>query len=281
MIKYLISYLTLTLSGVLFPATAYAQDNSGEQQAIATFTGVVAVAKDYSISAETNNKIRRIYFVPGQLVKKGDLLLEFDTAEEKLEVAYAQASYERAHAHLKLEQDRLTRSEKLKSKNIVSLGKYRENQLNVEIAAADEKLAKVTLEKTKFVLKEQFHYAPFDGQMTAPKFSENANVEVIAGGEIAKIVQLDPIYVRYSITYSYLAKRLRDKGSEADKFESEKVRLLLKFPDGSTYDHFGKYLTANFAMDAETGVLPAIAVFPNPNFVLVPGLKVSLEAIEQ
>ena len=281
MIKCLMPYLTATLSSVILLAAANAQDNSGKQEVTATFSGVVAVAKDYSISPEINNKIRRIHFVEGELVRKGDLLVEFDTEEKLLEVAYAKASYERAHANLKLAQDRLRRSDELKSKSIVSLAKHRETQLNVEIAAADEKLAKVTLEKAELVIKEQKLYAPFDGQMTAPIYSENTNVEVTIEGEIAKIVQLDPIHVRYSMTYPYFAKRLREKGSGAEKYEREKVRLRLKFPDGSTYEHFGKFVTAKFRLDTETGMLPAIAEFPNPQLILIPGLKVSLDAIER
>jgi RND family efflux transporter MFP subunit len=281
MIKCLTPYLTATLSSVIFLAAANAQDNSNNQKAITTFNGVISVAKDYSISPEINNKIKRIYFVEGQLVRRGDLLVEFDTEEKLLEVAYAKASYERAHANLKLAQDRLQRSNKLKSKSIVSLSKHRETQLNVEIVAADEKLAKVTLEKAELVLKEQKLYAPFDGQMTAPNYSENTNIEVTIEGEIAKIVQLDPIHVRYSMTYPYLAKRLREKGSGAEKYEREKVRFRLKFPDGSTYEHLENFVAAKFRLDTETGMLPAIAEFPNPEFILVPGLKVSLDAIER
>jgi len=279
--KSIMLYLMVTLSGTMLVAPTHAQDDGDKQKTTATFKGVIAVAKDYNISPEINNKIKRIHFISGQLVKKGDLLVEFDTEEKELEVAYAQASYERAQAHHKLEQDRLRRSEKLKTQSVVSLSKYRELQLNVEIAVANEKLAKITLEKAKLVLSEQKLYAPFDGQMSASRYSENTNLEVGESSEIAKIVQLDPIYVRYSMTYSYLARRLRENGARADIFERENVKLRLKFPDGSYYGTFGKFVAAAFDLDAETGELSAIAVFPNPELQLVPGLQVSLDAIEQ
>jgi hypothetical protein len=144
----------------------------------------------------------------------------------------------------------LRRSDELKSKCVVSLAKHREIQFYAEVAAADAKFAEVTLKKTELVLKEQKLCTPFDGQMTAPKFSENTNVEITIDGEIAKIVQLDPIHVHYSMTYPYLAKRLREKGAEAKTYERGKVRLCPKFPDGSTYDHFGKFVTAKFRLDA-------------------------------
>jgi multidrug resistance efflux pump len=96
MIKFLTPYLAATFSSVIFLVAANAQDNGNNQNVSSTFSGVVAVAKDYSISPEINNKIRRIHFIEGELVRKGDLLVEFDTAEKQFEVAYARASYERA-----------------------------------------------------------------------------------------------------------------------------------------------------------------------------------------
>jgi multidrug efflux pump subunit AcrA (membrane-fusion protein) len=96
MIKFLTPYPAATFSSVIFLVAANAQDNGNNQNVSSTFSGVVAVAKDYSISPEINNKIRRIHFIEGELVRKGDLLVEFDTAEKQFEVAYARASYERA-----------------------------------------------------------------------------------------------------------------------------------------------------------------------------------------
>ena len=99
------------------------------------------------------------------------------------------------------------------------------------------------------MLKEQKLYPPFDGQMTAPKFRENTNVEVTIDEEIEKLAQLDPNHVRHSMTYPYLAKRLREKGAEAEKQETEKVRIRLKFPHGSTRDHFEKLVTVKFRLE--------------------------------
>ena len=258
---------------------ANAEDSVTKRKTVATFDGEVVVGKSYDISPEINNKISRIHFLPGQLVKKGDLLVEFDVEEKMLDLAVAEAEYDRATAQLELEQDKVARSKKLGAKSVVSRVKVREDELNALIAAANAQIAKVNLDKAKLVVQEQKLFAPFDGQMSSPRFSNNANVEVVMGSEIATIVQMDPIHVRYSIPYNFVAKQIREVETEAERFNRYGLRLM--FPDGSTYEHFGKLVAADFKMDAKTGMLTAIAVFANPQHILLPGLKVTLQAIEK
>lgn len=275
--KSLMSSLAATLAVLFFIFGASAQDNGGKQKASLIFKGVVAVAKVYEISPEHKNKIARMHFHGGQIVKKGDLLVEMYTSDKKLDVDYAKAAYDRARAKQSLAQERLNRSEKLKEKKIVSLAKFREVQLNSEIAAADAEIGKVELERANLILRKHKLYAPFDGQMSAPRFAENANVEVKAGSEIAKIVQLDPIRVHYYVPYAYFAKRKREMPSDAVRFQKGSVRLIL--PDGSSYDHVGKIVAWEYDVN-ESGMLTATAEFSNPQLLLKPGLKVTLETIE-
>jgi membrane fusion protein (multidrug efflux system) len=250
-----------------------------KREPVATFEGEVMAAKSYDISPEINNKIRRIHFLPGQLVRKGDLLVEFDVEEKRLDLAFAEAEYSRATAQLELAKDKLTRIKGLRAKNVSSLAKYIEAELNAKIAAANVQIAKVNVDRAKLVVKEQKLFAPFDGQMSAPRFRNNANVEVVMGSEIATLVQMDPIHVRFSLPYNFVAKQIREVETEAERFD--RYRLRLRLPDGNVYEHSGKLVAAAFELDAKTGMLPAIAVFANPKQLLLPGLKVTLQAIEK
>jgi len=275
--KSLMSTLAAMLAVLFFISGGSAQHKGGTQKASPIFKGVVAVAKVHEISPEHKNKIARIHFNGGQIVKKGDLLVEMYTSDKKLDVDYAKAAYDRARAKQSLAQERLNRSEKLKEKKIISLAKFREVQLNSEIAAANAEIGKVELQRAKLILRKHKLYAPFDGQMSAPRFAENANVEVKAGSEIAKIVQLDPIRVHYYVPYAYFAKRKREMPSDAVRFQKGSVRLIL--PDGSSYDHVGKIVAWEYDVN-ESGMLTATAEFSNPQLLLKPGLKVTLETIE-
>jgi len=71
MINFLTPYLTAAFSSVIFLVPANCQDNGNNQNDTSTFSGLVAVAKDYSISPEINNTIRRIHFVDGRTCQRG------------------------------------------------------------------------------------------------------------------------------------------------------------------------------------------------------------------
>ncbi len=59
------------------------------------------VARSYDISTEVSNKTNRLRFVQGQFVKRGDLLVEFDTGFKKLEVELTEAEPVRAAAQIR------------------------------------------------------------------------------------------------------------------------------------------------------------------------------------
>ncbi len=275
--KSLVESVSAALASVFLICGASAQENGDKQKISPTFEGTVVVAKAYDISPKHKNKITRIHFHRGQIVKKGDLLVEFDTTDKKLDVDFAKAAYDRARAKQKLAQDRLGRIEKLRDKKLASLAKYQEAQLNSDIATANANIAKIELERAKLTLRGHKLYAPFDGQMSAPRFAENANVGVRVGSEIAKIVQLDTIHVRYSVPYAYFVKRKREVPSNTEIFQNGSVRLIL--PDGSFYDHIGKLVAWEYDVN-KSGMLTSTAEFSNPKLLLKPGLKVTLEAIE-
>lgn len=258
---------------------AFAQTNSAVSPVVSRAEGVVVAARSSDISAELDNKINRLHFVEGQLVKKGDLLVEFDTGMKKIEVAVAKAAYERAKLLAQLKQEEFQRSQTLKKKDVVSEAKTREAELNAAIAAADMRRAELDLTTAKLILKFQKLYAPFDGQMSAARYRENANVDIDQGSEIATIVQLDPIHVRFSVPYTRLAARMRAGESEAETIRRTKIRL--KLPDGSSYRHPGKPVSAAFDLNPKTGMAAMLAVFPNPERVLRPGLKVIGEGIRE
>ena len=113
------------------------------------------------------------------------------------------------------------------------------------------------LEKAKMLLQVQQIIAPFDGQVSAPLYRDNANVNTLEDTEIATLVQLDPIHVRVSGSYDRLLERISQGMSEAEVLDS--ITLTLELPDGSDYPHEGKMLTTSFGYDSETGLGTGIA----------------------
>jgi len=269
--KFYLHLLSIFAFG--FGLIPIAQAEIKQGKAVSTATGIVVVARSYDISPYLNNKIIRIHFTQGQIVKKGALLVELDTVFKKMDVQYAQAKFERAKAQFLLAKEKLERIEKLKQKDLVSLANYREAILSSNYANANLRLEEIDLTKAKRILKVQKLYAPFDGQMSAPRYHENANVDIADGTEIATIVQLDPIHVLFKVSFDRVLSRMR-LGETVSKI-ADKIKVVLTLPDGSTYDHVGKLITESFNLESETGMTSVLVEFPNPRGILKPGLKLT------
>jgi RND family efflux transporter MFP subunit len=263
---------------MLAPPTTFAQNaDSDLGKFSASGSGIVVPARSWDISAEVPNQIKRIFFKEGQFVKKGDLLVKFDTSFKKLDVELAELTLARARTKLALAKDRFDRKKKLG--NVATEVELRESSLNLEVAQADLREAEILLSKAKTILEVQEIYAPFDGQVSAPLYRDNANVDPARDTEIATLVQLDPINVRVEAKYRRVQIRVEDGETDAEVLKQ--LTLTLELPDGTTYPHQGRLLTAPYKFDPETGTGTVMAQFPNPNLLLRPGLKVKVTSYER
>jgi RND family efflux transporter MFP subunit len=260
-------------------ASAMAQQMSNAHGSFtAAGIGIVLPARSWDISAEVSNKINKLHFIEGQFVKKGDLLVEFDRAFKLLEVRLAKTALAQARADLAKAKEKLARKEKL-SESAVSVAELRDAVLDSTIAETVAEKAAIQLEMAELILSAQKLYAPFDGQMTAPRYRDNANVDVAEGHEIATLIQLDPIHVRIEGKYERLFDRLSAGQSEAEVLG--RMTLVLQLPNGTRCSHNGRLLTSAFKFNPDTGLGTVIGEFPNPAHILRPGLKVKVSGYER
>lgn len=265
--------LWLPVAGVLAQEVSNAKDNF-----TSSGTGIVLPARSWDISAEVSNKINKLHFIEGQFVKKGDLLVEFDRAFKALDVRLAKTALAQANANLAKANENLARKKKL-SEGVVSVAELRDAMLDATIAETEAEKAAIQLKMAELILSVQELHAPFDGQMTAPRYRENANVDVKEGHEIATLIQLDPVHIRIEGNYERLFARLSAGQSEADLLD--RIALLLELPNGMRYSHTGRLLTSAFKFNPDTGLGTVIGEFPNPEHILRPGLKVKVSGYER
>jgi RND family efflux transporter MFP subunit len=237
-----------------------------------TIPGVVVAARSWDVTPKVSNLIERLHFTEGQVVREGDLLVEMIDGFKLLEVELAQAAKERAAIVLEDAQDDLDRQEKLKAREAVSVKSYRDAFFAVEAAKAALKIADVELRIASAILDAQEIYAPIDGRITAPRYRENAYVDLTEGTEIATIVQLDPINVRVPISIESLLTRLR--ANEYDLKYAKQLSVELKLTDGLVFPQTGQIVSTGVGVDTETGQGTILVSFPNPRGILRPGLKV-------
>ena len=148
---------------------------------------------------------------------------------------------------------------------------------NADKSAADVLNAKAAIETAQINLNYTTVSAPFDGVVTRHLVDKGALVGVGSPTKLATIIQLDPVYVYFTMSEPQI---LRDQG------EQRQGRSRLS--DDGSLQHPGRDRTAGRGrlsarrpyglcgaqVDASTGTLEARAIFDNKERRLLPGLFV-------
>ncbi len=179
-----------------------------------------------------------------------------------------QATYNRALANLRnAERLKLRYSELLQS-NSVSKQQYDDALAAWELAKAETELAKIDVEYTKVV-------APVTGRIGRSAVSEGALVTRGQTQALATIQQIDPIYVDILQPVSellHLQKAMNN--GQIQRAEDGTAKITLFLEDGTAYEYQGKLRFSEVSVDQGTGSVTLRAVFPNPDWLLLPGMFV-------
>jgi membrane fusion protein (multidrug efflux system) len=93
---------------------------------------------------------------------------------------------------------------------------------------------------------------------------------------MAVITQLDPILVIADVPYDVFRSRRGFRLTEPDAIE--RFTMSLTLPSGERFPHEGRITGGGHEFDPDAQVLKVIAEFPNPDFLLRPGLAVTLKS---
>jgi membrane fusion protein, multidrug efflux system len=240
------------------------------------FDGVVVPRQWVQVVPQVNGVVSRILFVPGQRVSKGDVLFEMDADDFAIDVRIAQSELDEARARLSLAQDAAERQAQLLKQNATAQQLARQTEIQVEIARANVALKEGTLAKAQLALSRARVVAPLSGTIGRPQVAPGAFVETIKGMVLAEIAQLDPMLVSFQVPYVEWQRAL-DKAGTSDSDELfEGSTLSLELPSHRMYELTGQLESHGEQIDQSTDVMTVWALFPNPNNVLVPGLKVHI-----
>lgn len=236
-------------------------------------TGIVEAARSWDVSAMAENQIDTIHFIEGQLVKKGDLLVTFDQVFKKWDARIAELDHLHAEGQLELANEKLHRLEALEENQFASEVMLIEARIEQRLAEEKVESTDLNAQKAKALSDLQLIYAPFDGQMSAPRFRNNSNV-IRESPELATLYELDPINVRVEGTYQKHQELVAT--GKTPEGVMENLMLVLELPDGTEYLHRGRLISTPVEYDPETGVGYSLASFPNPKHLLRRGMKVTV-----
>jgi len=240
------------------------------------YEGKVEAVREAELSALFDGWLQKIHFQPGTYVEEGDLLFEFSPVEREILLPVDYARLKRAKTNLELKTIELERVEGLTGKEVYSKVKLLEAQAAKVTAEADVEEAQAKVNFTKTLIKFTKLRAPISGIISRPFVREGTYLTKAAREDaaLAIIQQLDPIRVVGRIPYDVFLERRGARSSDDEALGAVSARLIL--PNGEVYPLEGTFVSGGFEFDEESQTIDVYAEFPNPDYLLRPGLKVKL-----
>jgi multidrug efflux system membrane fusion protein len=241
-------------------ATAKQGDIGVYLNALGTVTPVYTV----TVTSRVQGEITKVYYHEGQMVKKGDPLLEIDP--RPYQAALTQVEGQLAHDQAVLTEAKidLERYQQAYSRNAIAKQQMDDQQ---QVVLQDEGTVKNDegqLANAKVNLDYTHITAPIEGRVGLRLVDPGNIVQANSSTGLVVITQLQPITVIFSLAEDYLAQiqaQVR-KGQKLPVDALDRAQLT-KLASGSL-------LTLDNVIDTSTGTLKLKAVFPNTDGALFP-----------
>ena len=221
-------------------------------------------AKEVEIRPRVGGIILKKMFEEGEPVKAGQILFLIDPAPFQIALNQAKAQAAGQGARITQTSRESNRLKELLATQSVSQREYDNATSDVSISQADMMQAQANIKEAELNLSYTQVTAPVSGIAGRFQFSEGALVAANTS-LLTTIVQVSPIWVRFSLSESELASL----GGRVDANSVTDVTLIL--PDGSEYGQKGKLnFTAN-QINPTLGTQELRATFNNVDKTLLPG----------
>jgi membrane fusion protein, multidrug efflux system len=238
-------------------------------------TGNLVAYNEVDLVARISGFLQEIRYNDGATAHRGDTLFVIEPAPYQAKLQQAQAALASAQAQVVQTDAEYERQASLGRTDFSS-----RSQVDQARAARDSNRANVLNDQAGVTLAAtNLGYtqvtAPFDGIVTAHQVSVGSLVGANAPTTLATIVQIDPIYVSFTISEQdvlRIRKGLREAGFNERDIGKVPVEIGLMTETG--YPHEGKLDYASPNVDTSSGTLTVRGILPNANHVLLPGFFV-------
>lgn len=205
------------------------------------------------VTSKITEVVTNVNFEDGDLVKKNDLLIQLQDAEQQAKVKVAKV---KLSEHLR-EFDRI--SSLVTSKTIAELERDRLQSL-IDLSRADIELATSALIDRKIT-------APFSGRLGLRQVSLGGLVST--GEQITTLDDVSKIKLDFSIPERFIQELKEGKQVEAQ---------AVAFPDRI---FLGTVTSIDSRVNPDTRAVVVRAVLPNDDFALLPGMLMKVKLIKQ
>ena len=236
-------------------------------------TGYVEAERVASLSAEISGKVRAIGALEGQQVRKGQVIIEFDSEQPRLAVQEARAAVGEQQAVARESRLRLERNRKLFSEGAVARQQLDEAERNSIQSAEMLSQRLLRLKSREDDLKKLAVVAPFDGTLTLQHVKVgdyiNANTSVASVTDTSgylvtvEVDELDVPRLRVGLSAIIALDSMPEKRFNATVTrivpQTDRVtktsRVYLRFDQPVSAVQAGMTATANIVYNTKKGAL--------------------------
>jgi membrane fusion protein (multidrug efflux system) len=240
------------------------------------FIGRVEAIQAVDVRARVQGFLQQVAFREGQDVKTGDLLFVIEPEPYEAAVRAAEAQVAKAQATLTEAQRNLDRRQELRARGVEAQATLDQALADRDSAQADVAAAEANLQTARLNLGYTRIESPIDGRIGRAAVTKGNLVGPTDAAPLARVVQLDPIRVVYSIDDRALAAAKMKAGDVPQEALNARFVPQIRLASGEAYDQPGRIDFIDNEVDPNTGTVAVRAAFPNPLRVLLPGQFVSV-----
>jgi membrane fusion protein (multidrug efflux system) len=245
------------------------------------FVGNVRAVNEIDVRARVRGYLLERRYVEGQPVAAGDVLFEIDPSTYAVKLAAAKAQLAEARATLLRAQQDFDRAKGLIDKGVVSVSVLDQRRADRDASAAAVQSADAAVAAAQLDLSYCTVRAPIAG-LAGRALVDPGNLVGESGQDtvLAKIVQVDPVYVYFAPTERERLDAL--PGANAGRAPQQRAAAIpieVVLGDGTPYPQKGVIDYVDPSIEATRGTITVRAVVPNPDAVLKPGQFVRAIAV--
>lgn len=235
------------------------------------YVALVEAINSVDVVAKVSGSLDKVNFEEGSLVKKDDALFVIDKEQYQANYDLAKAQLESAEANLTRAERDYNRQKQLSAKNIASKATFDAAESAYLQAKASVSQAKAQLDLAAIDLKNTEVKAYIDGRIGKTQVTVGNFVNAF-GKALARVVQIDPIRIAFSVT----DKEFLEIQHLAERDAIGDMTINIELPDGDIlHERLDQFFISN-EINMGTATIAVYADVKNEKHYLKPGAYVNI-----